>query len=354
MVAALRRRTQVEFLSWRRLYPPVLYRGEGVDVESRPPRLEHAEFLLDWLDPRTWRRALERVDEFGADAVVLPWLHPVSAPPYRWLLRRSRGRTRVVVCHNVELHERLPLARPLTRATLRHADLIVTHAPQMRGELAALGLGHVPVLDAFHPRFVAADLSAAPDPVAVAAERRRLGDPGLLLLAFGAVRPYKGVDVALEALAGVDPRLDARLVVAGKFWHGVREYEEAIERLGLRGRVELRDRFVPNEAAAVLFAACDAALLPYRSATQSGVAQLAFGHGVPVIATSVGGLPSAVRDGVDGILCPPEDACALARAIERFAHERAGLRAGVRAEAAAESFDRYAEFVLDAVANARR
>ena len=350
MVAALRRRVPVEFLSWRRLYPPLLHRGDGVDRQSRPPRVEESEFLLDWLDPRTWRRAIARVEAFGADAVVLPWLHPVMAPPYRFLLTRLRTRRRVVICHNVELHERVPLARPLTRSTLRHADVLVTHAPQMRDDLAALGLRPASVVDAFHPRFVAAELAEQPDAAAVAAERRRLGDPELLLLAFGAVRPYKGIDLALEALAHVDPGLGVKLVVAGKFWHGTREYEELVARLRLRDRVELDDRFVPNEDAALLFAAADAALLPYRSATQSGVAQLAFGHGKPVIATSVGGLPSAVRDGVDGVLCPPGDARALAAAIERFTRERRRLTAGVEADAEAASFDRYAELLVEAVA----
>ena len=87
--------------------------------------------------------------------------------------------------------------------------------------------------------------------------------------------------------------------------------------LGLASdRVEFRDRYISNEEAALLFGAADAAILPYRSASQSGVAQLSFAYGRPVIATSVGGLPAAVRHGQDGLLCEPDDPAALARAIE--------------------------------------
>src|SRR5262249_20088515 len=201
--------------------------------------------------------AVDRLQRFGAEAVVLPWLHPVSAPPYRWLLRHMSTMQRIVVCHNVLPHERVPGASWLTRTTLRHADLIVTHAPQQPDELATLGLGATRILRAFHPRFVAADLAPVPSREAAAAERRRLGDPGLLLLFFGAVRPYKGLDLALEALAQVGASLDARLVVAGRFWEGRERYDALVSRLGLRDRVEIRDRYVTNEEAALLFSAAD-------------------------------------------------------------------------------------------------
>jgi glycosyltransferase involved in cell wall biosynthesis len=351
MVGALRERGEVEFLSWRRLYPPLLYRGPATDAASRPPRVEPAEFLLDWADPRTWRAAVRRIEAFGARALVLPWLHPVMAPPYRWLLRHApAGVARVVVCHNVVPHERVPLGERLTRSVLRHADLLVTHAPQQRAELLALGLGAKPVLESFHPRFVAADLAPEPSPAAVRAERARQGNPELSLLLYGAVRPYKGVDLALEALARVDPALRVRLVVAGRFWSGRADLEALVRRLGLEARVELRDGYVSNEETALLFGACDAALLPYRSASQSGVVALAFAHERPVVATRVGGLPAAVRDGEDGLLCAPDDPAALARAIERAARAHARLREGVRRGQAERSFGRYAELLAEALA----
>ncbi|HZR92508.1 MAG TPA: glycosyltransferase [Gaiellaceae bacterium] len=348
LVSALRELAEVDVVSWRRLYPPLLYRGQERDERSRPPRREPAAFLLDWHRPRSWSEGLRRLAGFGAEAVVLPWLHPVSAPPSRWLLRHAAGMRRVVVCHNVVPHERVPGGALLTRATLRHADLLVTHAPHQRDELAALGLGDTPVLEAFHPRFVADDLAPAPAPAAVAEERRRLGDPGLLLVFFGAVRPYKGLDLALEALAQLDPALGARLVVAGRFWEERNRYDRLAERLGIADRLDIRDGYVTNEDAALLLSSADGVVLPYRSATQSGVAQLAFAYGAPVVATRVGGLPAAVAHGRTGLLCPAGNAFALARALERLAAERDRLAAGVRAEADAWSFRRYAELLLDA------
>ena len=310
----------------------------------------HADFVLDWLDPRSWRAALRRVAEFGAEAIVLPWLHPVMAPPYRWILKHAPPEVAgVVICHNVLPHEPVPAARVLTRATLRHADLLVTHAPQQRRELAELGLGGTPLLEAFHPRFVAADLAQQPSPVDVAAERRRLGDPNLLLLSYGAIRPYKGVDLALEALARV--RGSVRLVVAGKFWAGKNELIRQAARLG--DRVELRDGYVSNEETALLFGAADAALLTYRSASQSGVVALAFAHERPALVTDVGGLRAAVRDGRDGIVVASLDPARIAEAIERLARVHLQLREGVREGQKRYSFDRYASLIGDAVRRLR-
>ena len=124
------------------------------------------------------------------------------------------------------------------------------------------------------------------------------------------------------------------------------------ERLGLARQVEFRDSFISNEEAALLFGAAHAALLPYRSASQSGVVQLSFAYGRPVIATHVGGLPASVNHGHDGLLSEPGDPAALARAIERMARDHAALAAEVRAGAEESSFRRYSDLLDDALVGA--
>lgn len=354
MVGALRERCELELLSWRRHYPPLLYRSGQRDDSSRPPRSEPADAALDWASPLTWRSAVRRLEAFRASAVLLPWLHAVMTPPYRWLLRHApRGAQRVVVCHNVVPHEPFPGSRLLTRSTLRHADLLITHAPQQAAELEQLGLGTIPVLETFHPRFVAEDLARVPSAHEIAAERRRLGDPETLLLFFGAVRPYKGLDVALEAMARLPAGRDIRLLVEGRFWEGRERTDRLVRELGLEGRVEIRDEYVSNEDAALAFSASDAVVLPYRSASQSGVAQLAFAYGKPVVATRVGGLPAAIDHGRTGLLVPPEDPDALAGAIEHVAEAPGAFEAAIAADREATSFRRYAELLVDALEDAR-
>jgi glycosyltransferase involved in cell wall biosynthesis len=349
MVRAMSATSPVDVISWRRMYPPFLHRGQDLDTSSTGAVAPPASFILDWHDPRTWRRAVRRVEDFGSQAVILPWLHAVMAPPYRSMLRGfARSTTRVVICHNVVPHESLPGLGRLTQAALRNADLIVIHAPHQRDELAAVGLGSTPILEAFHPRFDTVQLAPLPPLDVCVAERARHGNPDLLLLTFGSIRPYKGVDIALDALTLVDPQLHVRVIVAGRSWGEQSNLKDQVQARGLEGKVEIRNRFIPNEEAALLFGAADASLLPYRSASQSGVVQLSFGYGRPVIATRVGGLPAAVEHGVDGLLCEPtaED---IADAIEAMAENHESLAAGVRAGADANSFRCYSELLDGAV-----
>ncbi len=136
------------------------------------------------------------------------------------------------------------------------------------------------------------------------------------LLFFGIVRPYKGLDVLLRALAeGPD---DVALTVAGEFWGGLDETRELIRSLDLASRVELRPGYVPAADVPGLFAAADALVLPYRTATASQNVWMAYEHGLPVIATDVGGFAAQIRDGEDGLVCRPDDVASLASALRRF------------------------------------
>ena len=96
MVGALEQRCPVALVGWRRLYQPFLYRGPDRDDRSRPPAAVHGDPLLDWLNPLTWRAAIGRLDAFRASALVLPWIHAVMSPPYRWLLRHAPSGVRMV------------------------------------------------------------------------------------------------------------------------------------------------------------------------------------------------------------------------------------------------------------------
>ena len=132
------------------------------------------------------------------------------------------------------------------------------------------------------------------------------------LLFFGKVRRYKGLDVLLHALAQVD---DVHLTVVGEVYPDAGDVDALVERLGLRHRVALQPGYLAAARIPDLFASVDALVLPYRSATASQHVALAHRHRVPVVATRVGNFPDAVDDGVDGLLCAPDDAADLVRAL---------------------------------------
>jgi glycosyltransferase involved in cell wall biosynthesis len=162
--------------------------------------------------------------------------------------------------------------------------------------------------------------------------RRELNIEGKIILFFGFVRSYKGLDDLLEALPPVlQKNPDALLVIAGEFWKDKSHYFESITRLGIAPRVRIMDKYIPEDQVATLFSAADLVVLPYRSISQSGVIPLAFAFGTPVIATRVGGNTDWVEDEKNGFLVPTHSPIALASAINRFFLEKkaAAFRKGI-------------------------
>jgi glycosyltransferase involved in cell wall biosynthesis len=142
-----------------------------------------------------------------------------------------------------------------------------------------------------------------------------------LLLFFGFVRPYKGLHHLLAAMPAILEQIEITLLVVGEFWRGRAETESRIAQLGLGGQVKLIDQYVPNEEIELFFSAADLVVLPYESATGSGILQIAMGLKRPAVVTNVGGLAEIVVHGETGLVVPPGDSTALAEAIVHYFKE---------------------------------
>ena len=140
-----------------------------------------------------------------------------------------------------------------------------------------------------------------------------------ILLFFGIVRPYKGLTYLIEAMPGIISEIpDVYLLIVGEFWESREVYLKRINELMIDDHVKVIDEYVPNEDVAVYFSAADIVVLPYLSATGSGIVQIAFGCGKPVIATTVGSLPSVIIDRKTGYLVHPRDSEEIADAVISF------------------------------------
>jgi glycosyltransferase involved in cell wall biosynthesis len=255
--------------------------------------------------------------------VILVWWVWVWALPYLTLLAFLPKRTRVILqCHNVGDKEPAAWKRWLTNLVLRRGDVAVVHARTEAEDAARRGVRNV--VTAFLPVHELGGAIPTRDEA-----RRALNIDGNVALFFGHVRPFKGLDIALRAW----PRLETpvTLLVAGEaWWKGEEEYRALARGLD---NVRLEFRFIPDGEIATYFSAADVVLAPYRIEAQSGVALTAFHFARPVIATTVGGLPEIVEEGVNGMLVPPEDPAALARAVDAFF--RRGDRETMERQAAA-------------------
>ncbi len=271
------------------------------------------EYLIDSLNPLTWRKTARRITEYGATVVVIPWWTVFWVPCYGYLVRRLRRSEIEVVflCHNVTEHETAGWKSFLTFKVLKLGTRFLVHTKADEQNLKkSLPMADVVV----HPHPI---YDQFPAPKHTLPRRK-----GLELLFFGFVRPYKGLDILIKAMGKLKGS-DVQLTVAGEFWGGEEEVREHIERLDIEDQVEVRPGYHSEEEAAALFARADVVILPYLNATGSGVVSLAYHYNKPVIATRVGGLPDVVQDRRTGLLVNAGDADDLAEAINTMTRARA-------------------------------
>jgi D-inositol-3-phosphate glycosyltransferase len=330
---------EVKFVSFIKQFPAWLFPGKSQKETSEEviDVLPVARFAP--LGPRSWWRTYREIAKFDPQLVVFKFWMPFFAPGYwavaRWVRKHTRARV-VYILDNVIPHEQRPGDKLLTRLAFSQVDYFVAQSRAVERDLytwfpqtdrARVAFAAHPTYDCY-PAFHGTQKEA----------REHLGLPcdGKLLLFFGFVRHYKGLDLLLRALPEMRKQHpDARVVVAGEFYEPRKEYNALIHELNIGDAVFIHDDYCPNEKVGIYFAACDCAVLPYRSATQSGIIQVAYALNTPVITTDVGGLSEVVFDGVTGLVVPPEDNEALVKAVDEFFARggRVTFEEGIRREA---------------------
>jgi D-inositol-3-phosphate glycosyltransferase len=317
----------LHWTGFRRQYPAFLFPGSSQEGPTAPwLDCPNHRVFVPW-DPWSWRATARDLLASRPDGVIARWWIPFFALGFRDVARRVRRRTRLIwLLDNVVPHERYPLGRWLTGHALRLGHGFVAQSEQVRGELLDL----LPRLDpalvrlAPHPVY---DYGAPGRPRLAPGEARRqldLPPTARVILFFGFIKPYKGLVHLIDAAPRLRERYGpdgVRILVVGDVYGDRRPLVERIARSGAGDVIRLHTEYVPDAEVERWFLASDLVALPYVSATQSGIVQIAWNYDRPVVTTRVGGLPEVVQDGVTGFLVPPGDAAALAAACIRFFDE---------------------------------
>ena len=295
-------------------YPSLLFPGKTQYVTTPPPEDLHIERVMNTVNPLNWISLGLRIKREKPDMVVMKYWTPFMAPCFGTVARiaRSNGVTKVVCqIDNVEPHEHHIIDKPCNHYYLGAVDGFVYMSEQVHGELKAYT--SAPAVFSPHPMFenfgVAEQRTEACQKIGISAEDK-------YTLFFGLIRDYKGLDLLLKAWAEWKPE-GRKLLIAGEFYASREKYISLIEELGLEDRVVLHDRFIADEDVRYYFSAADALVLPYRTATQSGVTQIAYNFSLPMIVTRVGGLPEIVPDGRVGLVCEPTEE-SIAKALQEL------------------------------------
>jgi glycosyltransferase involved in cell wall biosynthesis len=298
------------FLTPLRQYPMWLYPGASDRDPDACPDLGCAHACFEPMNPLSWPACRRIAMAACADAWIVPYWSWVWAGLWLFLLRGNRRPPVLAVVHNPAEHEDRCFKRVVARLVLGRCQALFAHADSLARRV---GRQHPGVPLGWHPLAVS---SQPPLPHRLEA-RQTLGldESTRVALFLGLIRPYKGVDLLIEAAASL-PR-SWTFIIAGEPWLGLGEdLRRQVTAHGLDHRVRLELRWIPELELARLLAAADVVVLPYRSGSQSAVAPLALGSGLPVLSTRVGGLHEVIEHGVNGWLVEPGSAAALVAGLE--------------------------------------
>lgn len=332
LARALSVRHEVEIITFKRQYPSFLFPGKSQEEQGELASTTPAPQRVDSINPLNWMSVGREIARRKPDVLLFKYWLPFFGPCFGTIARvvkRRCGARVLVICDNVIPHEHRPFDHAFTRYLFRATDAFIVQSHAVETELKNFWPGahyqYVP-----HPVYElfgsGTDKAGARKDLAISAPR--------VLLFFGYIRRYKGLQVLLEAMARVVRTIDVHLVVVGEFYDEERRYRELIRSLNLERSVTVRSDYVPNSEVGRYFSAADAVVLPYLSATQSGIAQIAYNFDRPVIVSNVGGLAEVVIEGESGLVVPANDPDALAQSILRLyeGENLARLSAGVARE----------------------
>jgi glycosyltransferase involved in cell wall biosynthesis len=313
LVRELRKDHAVAAFTFTRQYPDLLFPGTS-QFDTTTPDGTGAVRVLDSISPLSWGRTAEAMLEGGAEIAVLRYWMPFFAPALGVVAGRLRSQGVPVVCivDNAIPHEPRFYDRLFTKWFVGRCDGYVALTEAVAADIRSLR-PDAQVLVLKHPLY---DHFGAPMPMAEARKQLDVPADARVLLFFGLIRDYKGLDILLEAFADMDERY--HLVIAGEPYGDMAPYTERIARLPDPSRVHLQARYITDAEVPAFFCAADAVVLPYRSGTQSGITAIAQHFGVPVLATDVGGLKEAIEHERTGLVIPEPSPDAVRAACELY------------------------------------
>ena len=329
-------------------YPAILFPGKSQYSEAPAPEGIEITREMNSVNPFNWIRKGLKIKREKPEILLLRFWLPFMGPglgTISRIVRRNRHTKVICIFDNVVPHEKRPGDRILTKYLTNSIDGAIVMSGTVRDELS-LFRKDLPVRLNPHPLF---DTYGTPVSREDALKKLGLEQEFNYLLFFGFVRAYKGLDLLLEAFA--DTRLRNRklkLIVAGEFYEDRAPYDHLIKKNHLEDDVILYNRFIRNDEVPLFFSASDLVVQPYRSATQSGVTQIAFQYGKPMLVTDVGGLREIVNDRISGYVVEPLPSKITEAVLDYFDHNREdSLAEGVREKKKEFSWNKLTGAIMD-------
>ncbi|MFY0254947.1 glycosyltransferase [Chitinophaga sp. 30R24] len=336
----LQQTDDVEIWTFTLQYPKFFFPGKSQFSSDPPPQHLRIRRLINAVNPLNWLITGRKIRKMNPDIIITKYWLPIMGPALGSLLRLGkRKHTKVIaILDNVVPHEKRPGDVVFTKYFLKPVDAFIAMSQSVLNDLRVFE-PHKKASLIPHPIY---DNYGALIPKEMARTLLKLAPGKRYILFFGFIRQYKGLDLLLQAMADERlKKLDVHAIVAGEYYEDPAPYQELLAQLQLGERVLMHTDFIPNDAVKNYFCAADLVVQPYKSATQSGISQIAYHFEKPMVVTNVGGLVEMVPDGVVGFQATPDPA-AIAGAIEKYFVENreADMVAALRQEKQQYSWSR--------------
>ena len=299
-------------------YPALIFPGKTQYDESSDFLEIPNQRLLTPYNPFTFAKTTKSIIDFKPDLVIFNYWIPFTAIAYNYVAKQiqKKIKTKVItIAHNLESHEKWLLAEKMTRHAMQFSDGIVTLSKAVQKDAEKL-FPQKQIIPAFHPTYSFYKKGKFTRKSA----KKALGfTDEKVVLFFGYIKQYKGLDLLLKSFPELFAKIpNTRLLIVGEVYGEAKQYYDLIDELKIKDKVTFVREFVPNEEVEKYFLAADVLALPYKQATQSGVAQIAFSFGKGVVVTPVGGLPEIVQEGKTGIVSASMSPSDLAAALSNY------------------------------------
>lgn len=311
---AFEKEHSVKAFTFTRQYPDFLFPGETqmVTPKDNADKIP-SERVLDTLNPLTYFSAASKIKGFEPDILLMKYWMSYMAPSLGTVAKRVKSDSKVItILDNVIPHEKRFFDEAFTKYFLRQNHGFVVMSDSVKNDLLRLSPDAKYV---FHPHPLYDHFGKKAD---AEDAKRKLNIPAgkKVILFFGFIRDYKGLDLLIEAVSKLND--DYVLVIAGEVYGSFDKYAGQIEKLGLKDKISLHVRYISDDEVPLFFSSADVCVLPYKSATQSGITSIAYHFDLPMIATDTGGLKESIHHDKTGLIVNMPDADLIAKAIEEY------------------------------------
>jgi len=317
---SLSKEFKITFINFKLLYPSFLFPGK-TQYDKSNDHFEQVPTLrmINSMNPASWYKTARFINSIQPDVVVFDWWQPYFGPCYHGIASRLNSGLKekiLFITENFISHESRSIDLILTKMALKYAKAFLALSAKVAKDLETLKTGkpifrsELPVFGWFNRPLIDRTIKL---------HELNWPENAKVILFFGYVRKYKGLDILIDAFKIAKKNLpELRLIIAGEFYDDPTPYLQQIQQSGFKNDIRVFNQFIPNEEVSMYFDLSDVVVQPYRNATQSGILNMAYGFEKPAVVTGVGGLGEFVENDKTGIIVKEINPSDVAKGILRF------------------------------------